>query len=89
VLAQPTGEIQRPGVGRVIDGYTEAVLNDVIVIPFNEPDVAAQILDAHRDSIAGILIDLIPHRVGLSRRMRRSSSAWMHGRRQTGRFTTR
>jgi glutamate-1-semialdehyde 2,1-aminomutase len=46
-------------------GTPRAVLDDVIVIPFNEPEVAIQILEAHRDSIAGILIDLIPHRVGL------------------------
>src|ERR1700678_788131 len=42
-------------------GTPRAVLDDVIVIPFNEPQVAAQILNAHGDSIAGILIDLIPH----------------------------
>lgn len=46
-------------------GTPKAVLDDVIVIPFNKPEVAASILDAHRSSIAGILIDPIPHRVGL------------------------
>lgn len=46
-------------------GTPRAVLDEVIVIPFNEPDIAIRLLDAHRDSIAGILIDPIPHRVGL------------------------
>jgi len=65
--AGPTnwGDPKAPASVGLSTGTPRAVLNDVIVIPFNEPDVAAQILDAHRDSIAGILIDLIPHRVGL------------------------
>ncbi len=46
-------------------GTPPAVLADVVVIPFNDPERAIAILDDHRDSIAGVLLDLMPHRVGL------------------------
>jgi glutamate-1-semialdehyde 2,1-aminomutase len=46
-------------------GTPQAVLDDVIIIPFNEPDVAVKILDEHRSSIAGILVDQTPPRVGI------------------------
>ncbi|SRR6266480_1406282 len=59
------GSADAPASVGLSTGTPKAVLDDVIVIPFNKPDVAARILDGHRDSIAGILVDLIPHRVGL------------------------
>lgn len=59
------GSADAPASVGLCAGTPRAVLDDVIVIPFNEPDIAVRILDAHRDSIAGVLIDPIPHRVGL------------------------
>jgi glutamate-1-semialdehyde 2,1-aminomutase len=41
------------------------VLDDVVVLPFNDVERALQILDRHSDDIACVLIDLMPHRVGL------------------------
>jgi glutamate-1-semialdehyde 2,1-aminomutase len=46
-------------------GTPEGVLADVVIIPFNDPDTAVAILDQHREGIAGVLLDLMPHRVGL------------------------
>lgn len=46
-------------------GTPPAVLADVVVIPFNDPDRALAILDEHRGTLAGVLLDLMPHRVGL------------------------
>ncbi|MEN8040317.1 MAG: aspartate aminotransferase family protein [Actinomycetota bacterium] len=46
-------------------GTPPAVLADVVVIPFNDVDRAIKILDSHRGSLAGILLDPLPHRVGL------------------------
>jgi len=37
----------------------------VIVIPFNEPELALEVLNRHRDELACVLLDLMPHRVGL------------------------
>jgi glutamate-1-semialdehyde 2,1-aminomutase len=36
-----------------------------VVIPYNDTPRALAILDAHKDSLACILIDLMPHRIGL------------------------
>lgn len=46
-------------------GTPEAVGEDVIVIPFNDADAAIHILERHRSTLAGVLVDPIPHRVGL------------------------
>lgn len=49
----------------VAHGTPRGVLSDVIVIPFNDPARAIQILDRHASDIAGVLVDPLPHRVGL------------------------
>jgi len=41
-------------------GTPQGVLDDVAVIPFNEPETAARIIEAHGDEIAAVLIDLMP-----------------------------
>jgi len=46
-------------------GTPPGVLEDVVVIPFNDPERALAILDEHRGTIAGVLLDPMPHRVGL------------------------
>lgn len=50
----------------VAAGTPSAVLSDVVVIPFNEPDAALSILDEHRGELACVLLDPMPHRVGLN-----------------------
>jgi len=37
----------------------------VVVIPFNDAERAVAILDQHADELACVLMDLLPHRVGL------------------------
>lgn len=46
-------------------GTPQGVADDVIVIPFNKPEFAIEILERHKGVIAGVLVDPIPHRVGL------------------------
>lgn len=46
-------------------GTPPGVLDDVIVVPFNDPERALSILDKHRGSLAGVIVDPLPHRVGL------------------------
>ena len=60
------GDAGRPHSVPVVYGTPEAALNDVIVIPFNDPERAITILDNRADEIACVLVDLLPHRVGLS-----------------------
>ncbi len=59
------GEAAQPSSVPVAHGTPESALGDVVVIPFNDPERAVAILDRHRDELACVLLDLMPHRVGL------------------------
>lgn len=59
------GDADRPSGVRVAHGTPQGVLDDVIVLPFNDVTRARTILEAHSDEIACVLIDPMPHRVGL------------------------
>lgn len=59
------GPVDAPAAVALAAGTPQAVADDVIVIPFNDEARALHILNQHRDSVAGVLIDLIPHRVGV------------------------
>jgi glutamate-1-semialdehyde 2,1-aminomutase len=59
------GPKDRPNAVPLAAGTPQGVADDVVVIPFNDPDIAIQILNRHAATIAGVLIDPIPHRVGL------------------------
>lgn len=59
------GDAANPARVPVVTGTPQGALDDVVVIPFNEPDMAIDILDRHRGRVAAVLIDPMPHRVGL------------------------
>jgi glutamate-1-semialdehyde 2,1-aminomutase len=59
------GSQDAPNAVPLAAGTPQGVADDVIVIPFNNPEVALHLLNSHAGSIAGVLIDPIPHRVGL------------------------
>ena len=59
------GPADRPVSVALAKGTPDAVARDVVVVPFNDPEAAVAILEAHRDEIACVLLDPIPHRVGL------------------------
>lgn len=59
------GDADRPASVPVTHGTPASALAEVVVIPFNDPDRAVAILDRHKDSIACVLVDPLPHRVGL------------------------
>lgn len=59
------GDINNPCSIPVAVGTPEKALDDVVVIPFNDTERAISILDKHKEDIACILVDLLPHRVGL------------------------
>jgi len=50
----------------VARGTPRGALADVVVIPFNDPERALALLEPHRDELACVLLDPMPHRVGLS-----------------------
>lgn len=59
------GNADNPQSVPVAQGTPDSALNDVIVIPFNNPEKAVEILDQNAKDLACVLIDLLPHRVGL------------------------
>lgn len=59
------GRRERPASVALARGTSESVLREVVVLPFNDPDDAVATLDEHRGEIACVLLDLMPHRVGL------------------------
>lgn len=59
------GDIDHPRSVPLAHGTPESALNDVVIIPFNDPERAIKILDEHADQLACVLLDLMPHRVGL------------------------
>ncbi len=65
--AQPGnwGAADQPASVPVAYGTPASALDDVVVIPFNDPEKAIAILDQHADQLACVLVDLLPHRVGL------------------------
>jgi glutamate-1-semialdehyde 2,1-aminomutase len=59
------GGQDRPVSVPVAEGTPVKALEDVVVLPFNDPETAVAILDRHGDEIACVLVDVLPHRVGL------------------------
>lgn len=59
------GDADNPKSVPVAYGTPQAALDDVVVIPFNEPERAIKILDENAADLACVLLDLMPHRVGL------------------------
>ena len=59
------GAVERPASVPVASGTPASALAEVVVVPFNDTARALAILEAHSADLAGIVIDLIPHRVGV------------------------
>ncbi|MFQ6016582.1 MAG: aspartate aminotransferase family protein [Kiloniellaceae bacterium] len=59
------GDLDRPNSVPYAVGTPQGVLEDVVVLPFNDPDQALRILETQKDELAGVLIDPLPGRFGL------------------------
>lgn len=59
------GDINNPNSVPVAAGTPKGVLNDVVVFPFNDIERTIKILNRHASEIACVIIDPVPHRVGL------------------------
>jgi len=64
-LPENWGAQMRPNAVPLAQGTPQAVLDDMIIIPFNDPEAAINILKEHAGQIACVLIDPIPHRIGM------------------------
>ncbi len=59
------GNIDQPNSVPVAHGTPNSALEDVVIIPFNDIKRAIARLDLYKDELACVLLDLMPHRVGL------------------------
>lgn len=59
------GDIASPNSVPVAFGTPQAVLDNVVVFPFNDIEHTLNILDTQADQIACVIIDPVPHRVSL------------------------
>jgi glutamate-1-semialdehyde 2,1-aminomutase len=59
------GDIDNPNSVPLVFGTPKGVLDDVIIFPFNDIERTIAILDKQAEQIACVLIDPVPHRVGL------------------------
>lgn len=59
------GERGRPASIPESQGTPEGVVADVVVIPFNDTEVAERILSEHAEELAAVMIDPMPVRVGM------------------------
>jgi glutamate-1-semialdehyde 2,1-aminomutase len=59
------GPEHEPSSVPVAHGTPASVLENVIVLPFNNTERAIALLGRHKDDIACVILDTMPHRVGL------------------------
>ena len=59
------GPIENPNSNPVVSGTPHNILNDVIIFPFNDTKRTIDILERNKNDITCVLLDLVPHRVGL------------------------
>lgn len=60
-------DINEPNRVPNVFGTPKGVLNDVIIFPFNEIEKTINILDKYCKDIACVIIDPLPHRIGMMR----------------------
>ncbi len=60
------GHEDRPASVPLAHGTPRSALDDVVILPFNDIERSISRLNEHKDELACVLIDLMPHRVGLN-----------------------
>jgi len=60
------GDADHPKSVPLVHGTPHSAIDDVVILPFNNVERAIAILDEHPDDLACVLLDLMPHRVGLT-----------------------
>lgn len=78
------GDIDNPASVPLVYGTPKGVLDDVVIFPFNDLERTIAILDRHAGQIACVLIDPVPHRVGLIPARKEFIDAIYHWTRKNG-----
>ena len=58
------GNAQEPAKVPYTVGLPEKVMEDVVVLPFNEVEASRKLIERHADRLAAIVVDPVPTRVG-------------------------
>ena len=77
------GSLEAPNSVPHAKGTPQAVLDNVVTFPFNDLDRTIQILNKHADEIACVIVDPIPHRIGMApakHEFIEGLRAWTHNR---------
>jgi len=59
------GSLAEPASVAYARGTPPSVLQDVIVLPFNRPELAARRIERHAHELAAVIVDPVPNRIGL------------------------
>ncbi|TIR02606.1 MAG: aspartate aminotransferase family protein [Mesorhizobium sp.] len=59
------GSLSAPSGIPYSTGISESVLAETVILPFNELRASREILEANKDRLAAVVIDLLPQRAGL------------------------
>jgi glutamate-1-semialdehyde 2,1-aminomutase len=59
------GDVNAPASVPNVYGTPKGVLDDVVIFPFNEIEKTISILNKHANDIACVIIDPVPHRIGM------------------------
>ena len=60
------GDVDRPTGVPLVSGTPDSAINDVLIFPYNNPEKAIALLDQHASKLSCVVLDLMPHRVGLN-----------------------
>lgn len=60
------GTPDEPNRVPLVKGTPQSVMDEVVVFPFNDIDRTIRLLDRTKDKLACVIIDLMPHRIGLN-----------------------
>lgn len=60
------GSVDEPNGVPLVRGTPGSVMDEVVVFPFNDIDRSIALLDRAKDELACVILDLMPHRVGLN-----------------------
>jgi len=59
------GSDDHPNAVPLAQGTPAGIVDDVIIIPFNDPEKSIRILDEYKGKIACVIVDPVPHRIGM------------------------
>jgi glutamate-1-semialdehyde 2,1-aminomutase len=59
------GPLAEPASVPYSKGTTPSVLHEVVVLPFNHPDLAVRNIERHARELAAVILDPVPNRAGL------------------------